>query len=265
MSPSEDGAPFNPEFRKGRELLLSGMGVGFGLTGALLPNEPRSVPTAGLNPADISLSLDRSRVGNRSVDSDQASDWTRNAAVLLPFMIGLAVTPQSHRWKNFARRTAVYGETFLLSQGLTLLLKSALGRPRPFVYLAEGVRPDDSGYDVARERAFRSMPSGHSSSAWTGAGLAMTEHWLSRPQAGNLERFGIGFAAGALAAATSSLRSSAGQHFPTDVVAGAGIGLVSGVIVPVLHRGEGRAPISRAWPHMAGGFAGVVVGIVLGG
>ena len=172
---------FYPDYRKGREITLAGVGAGSLVTGLLVSVDFPDVPAQGLDLADIAWSVDRGVVGNNSVAADAASSWARSAAVVFPFALGLAIGQEDGRWRGFGHRSLVYAETFLISQGVTLLGKTTLGRARPFAYLSAQERPDDPAYDVSRERTFYSMPSGHSSSAWTGAALGMTEHLLRRP------------------------------------------------------------------------------------
>jgi len=69
---------------------------------------------------------------------------------------------------------------------------------------------------------------------------------------------------------TSTLRVSAGKHFPSDVLAGGAIGMASGVLVPMVHlyaTPAGRRaphPSGRAWLQALGGMtAGIVTGILI--
>jgi membrane-associated phospholipid phosphatase len=254
-----------PELSLKREIIVSGLGAGLFATGLLLPSSTRTVPAGGLDPAEISLGIDRHVVGNKGIRSNTASAWTRNTAMAMSFVLGFVLAEPGHRWDGFGPRTAVYAETLLFSQGVTLMGKAAGERPRPYAYMPESERPDDPIYDVTQARTFRSMPSGHSSSAWTGAGIAMTEELLSRPNAHWAERFAVGFVGGGLAGATAALRLTAGQHFPTDVIAGSGIGLVTGVAIPLLHRGDRPMPPLKSWLEVLGGAAaGTVVGVIAG-
>ena len=255
---------FYPELQKAREIGLAGLGVGLVTAGILLPVDYVDVPLQGLDPGEIAWGVDRDVISNRSSRADVTSDWTRNAALAFPFVLALVTAAPGERWGGFGQRTAVYAETILLSQGSTLLGKAAFGRPRPFAYRSVDQREGTAANDISRERTFRSMPSGHSSSAWTGAAIGMTEHLLLRPEASWVERAGVGFVAGALAGTTSALRVAAGQHFPSDVLAGAGIGVVTGVTVPLLHRGQQPLPGARAWMEMgAGALGGTLVGILV--
>ena len=255
---------FRPELRKKREIILSGIGAGLLVTGVLVSPASGNVPSQGLDPADIAWSVDRGVVGNLSVDAHTNSDWTRNLALVFPFVVALATSQGDDRWQDYGRRGFVYAEALLMSQGVTVLGKTTLGRARPFAYLPEAERPDHPAYDVSLARTLRSMPSGHSSSAWMGAALAMTDHLLSRPEVGWLERAAVGFLGGALAGATSALRVEGGQHFPSDVLVGAGIGIATGISVPLLHRGEHSIPSSEAWLQMMGGaLVGTLFGVVV--
>ena len=252
-----------PDLRKGREITLSGVGAGLLVTGLLLPANHPPVPPQGSDPSEIAWSVDRNIVGNHSRAADVTGDWTRDAALLFPLGLAFAMGQEGERWHGFSRSSLVWAETILMSQGLTWLGKAIVGRARPFSYLPESQRPNTPSYDVSTERTFASMPSGHSSSAWAGAALGMTTHLLQRPQASWFERAGVGFLGGMLAGATSTMRVEAGQHFPTDVVVGALLGISTGVTIPLLHRGEQRIRTDAVWQMVGGGVAGTLVGVML--
>jgi membrane-associated phospholipid phosphatase len=254
-----------PSFERTREITTGAFGVGMMGAGFLINIEVQPVPVEGLDPSTIKLSVDRNIVGNRSTSAKTASDWTRNAALLMPWALAALTGPDGDRWHAMGPRMGVWAETFFVSMGATALGKAAFSRPRPFAYLPSDQRPDDAAYDLSQERAFVSMPSGHASAAWTATGLAMTEHLLYRPDAHWLERVSVGFLGGALAASTSTMRVEAGQHFPTDVIAGSALGLMSGVTVPLLHRGSLPLPSGSALLQMSGSaLAGSLIAILIG-
>ncbi len=268
LAPSADSLAIQPRqsypvLRKGREITLSGVGAGLLATGLIVSADVLNVPPQGFDLSEIAWSADRDIVGNRSRAANAAGDWTRDASLLFPLALALGAGREGERWHDFSRSSLVYAETILLSQGLTWLGKSTIGRARPFAYLPTSERPGNAHYDVSTDRAFASMPSGHSSSAWAGAALGMTMHLLQRPQASWVERAGVGFLGGALAGATSTLRVEAGQHFPSDVLVGAGIGVVTGVTVPMLHRGDQSIPTKGVLQMVGGGLAGTFVGVLI--
>jgi len=250
-----------PDLHGWREAGLSALGTGLLLSGHFTDVRYRAVPAAGYDPLRIDWSVDRGEVGDLSPGASTASNWTRNAAIAFPLAMSLATSPGGARTSGLARTAVVQGEAMLISGGLTMLGKKLLGRARPYAYVPALARPDGSSYDATQERTFVSMPSGHSATAWTGAAMGLTEYMLNRPVAPWWERAAVGFAGGALAGATSALRVEAGQHFPSDVLAGAGLGIAVGVTVPLLHRGDRRIPSPKSWLQMTGG---VLVGSFLG-
>lgn len=260
-SDSASSKATQPALHGWREAGLTAAGASLLFSGALTNVRFRDVPAEGLNPLGLDFRFDRGSVGDLHPGASRMSDWTRNAAVAFPFALSLATSPGGTRTRGLARTAVVHAEAMLISQGLTLLGKKMLGRPRPYAYVPALDRPDGTSYDVTLDRTFVSMPSGHASSAWAGAALGLTEYMLSRPEAAWWERAGVGFVGGALAGATSALRVEAGQHFPSDVLAGAGIGIGVGVAVPLLHRGDRPIPGARSWLEMTGG---VLVGTLLG-
>lgn len=247
-----------------QETAFLGAGAVALTAGSLIDVDLRVVPSQGLDPGEIAWSVDRNIVGNISLDADDLSDWTRTVAIAYPLVLGWITETPGQRWRGFGRRSVVYAETFLVSQGVTAVAKTTIGRARPYAYLPEEQRPSTRTYDVDETRTFYSMPSGHASSSWTAASLAMTEHLLTRPEAVWWERFGVGFVGGVLAGGTSALRVEAGQHFPSDVLLGSTIGIASGVFVPLLHRGDTPLPAAHDWLQMAGGaVAGTLVGFLV--
>lgn len=260
-SDSASSVATRPDLHGWREAGLSVLGTGLLLSGQYAHVRFRDVPADGYDPLQIDWSLDRGAVGDLHPGASNVSNWTRNAAIAFPFAVSLATSPGGARTSGLARTAVVHAETMLISQGLTLLGKKLLGRARPYAYVPALARPDGSSYDVTGNHTFVSMPSGHASSAWTGAAMGLTEYMLNRPEAAWWERAAVGFAGGALAGATSALRVEAGQHFPSDVLAGAGIGVAVGVSVPLLHRGNRSIPSLGSWLEMTGG---VLVGALLG-
>lgn len=244
-------------------LSLAAVGKGMDVT-------PRHVPPAGLDRGDVHWSFDRSSIGKRDTRALSASDDARDAAVAYPVAVAFFSQPSGTRFTGTLARAVLYQEAMLLAGGTVLLIKGSADRPRPYTYLPLGGRPGDPAYDVTSREAFRSMPSGHASTAFCGAAFAMTDHLLSRPDAGWLERTAVPFAGGVMAGMTAALRVEAGVHFPSDVIAGGLIGASSGVAVPLAHRyllaGGRRAPgpSGHDWAlAVTGLLAGVGTGVLV--
>ena len=139
---------------------------------------------------------------------------------------------------------AMYGEALLFQSGLVFMLKSLVARTRPFVYNDNPAIPPEAKLIVYARRSF---PSAHAATSFTSAVFLGTVYSKLNP--GSSASPWIW--AGGLAAAglTGTFRTLGGQHFATDVLAGAAIGALTGWLVPALHRQEktddGTAPEAR--------------------
>lgn len=130
-----------------------------------------------------------------------------------------------------------YFATLLIFSFLAVrLLKIGVGRPRPFLGADLGCRP------LSLEARYHSFPSGHTSDAF--AAVVPTLRW-ARP--GLLPGLLKG-AVVSLAAAISASRVMLGQHYATDVVAGAALALGGSLLVTRL--------LERWLPTQAGGARG---------
>ena len=109
-------------------------------------------------------------------------------------------------WDNLWEGAEVFGVNALLTSGMKLLV----GRQRP-------------------GGGTHSFPSGHTSSAFAAASLI-------NDNSGGV----LGVSAYGLAAMTGYSRMEAGRHYPSDVLAGAAIGILSAQILDHLHWGNGQ-------------------------
>lgn len=250
-----------PTFRIRREVAIAAVGSAALLGSALTPLAPPDVPRGGFDPANLRWSVDRQAVRSPRAAAMVRSDVMVAAATLLPLAVVASWDSSTPRWERLARTAALHAEVLLVAHGTVLLTKRLVARPRPCTYLPEPIRSGGGHCDVRETRTFQSMPSGHASSAWSGATMALTEQLLNRPHAGWVERAGVGALGGMLATTTSVLRVSAGEHFASDVLLGSGIGILTGVTLPILHRGERPWP---SWSAVLQGAGGLVVGSVAG-
>jgi membrane-associated phospholipid phosphatase len=257
----------HPEFRAVLDvpLLASGatlIGISTGMS-----ITRKYVPPEGLDPNDIHWSVDRKSIGEHRPRADTDSDYFRDLTVAYPMVLAFIYQPSGSRISGTLRRSVVYLEAILIAEGVSRIMKKATDRPRPFCYLPAEERPDGPMYDVTVDEAFQSMPSGHATISFCGAGFAIADHLITRPQASWQERAGISLLGGFLASLTAGMRVDGGQHFPSDTIVGGLIGTASGVAVPLVHRYVGsdgqKAPLPsrRAWLQA---LAGEAVGIVAG-
>jgi undecaprenyl-diphosphatase len=156
----------------------------------------------------------------------------------------------------------MYAETISLTEMLTDITKIAVRRPRPIDYvncypLTPANQANCSGTDLQL-----SFYSGH---AATTAAITATATYLAFSRSGPRSvrpwlTLGIGTA---ITGFVSYERVRSGNHFPTDVIAGAMAGAAVGVLVPHLHRHKEEAP--PVWIGVApapGGGGSVTLGAV---
>lgn len=138
--------------------------------------------------------------------------------------LALFVTDKSE-WGIWA---VMYAESVLWANGLKEALKFSVSRARPYMYF------DGAPEDKIKDGDYlKSFPSGHTTMAFNGAVFASYTFSKYFPES----KWKIPVIAGSLtlATATAVQRVLSGNHFVTDVLAGAAIGSFTGFIVPFLH------------------------------
>lgn len=159
---------------------------------------------------------------------DVASDVLEITLLVYPFAvdsIGVALIGDRNP-KVFGQLTLVQAQAFAWSSFLTSGMKVAARRQRPFAQEC----PDGPACSDDTNRSFFS---GHTSIAFTSAGLTCAAHL-------HLQLYGrVGDALACattltLASATGLFRIMADEHWATDVIVGAGVGLFSGWLLPWL-------------------------------
>jgi len=182
---------------------------------ACLPN----CSAAGIN------AFDRGALGLYSPTARQAADVAVLSLAAMPLVLDL-VDSGGDGWLTDA---VLFGQTLVLTQGSTQLVKLATRRNAPFVY------DDDVPLDVRLEDrdGSRSFWSGHAATAFAAATFYSVTFWKRHPRS-PWRWFVIG-AGGALASSVALLKLHAGYHYPSDLLAGAAAGIGTGLFVPIVH------------------------------
>ncbi len=121
------------------------------------------------------------------------------------------------------------GEAIILSGIVTGGIKGFVGRARP--YASPGKPGDFRLMSGVTDGARQSFPSGHATAVFAFASAMDHELRLSHPDAARW----AGPALYAAAALTGYARMHADKHWASDVVMGAGIGVVSGRVIARYH------------------------------
>lgn len=122
----------------------------------------------------------------------------------------------------------MYAETLLIANGIKEWLKIKVDRARPYMYF------DDYPQDKVDDGDWNcSFPSGHTTMAFACAAFTSYVYNLYYPE--SKSRFAVLGATFGLAAVTGGLRMASGNHYFSDVFAGAVIGTICGFVVPYMH------------------------------
>ncbi|MCA9527342.1 MAG: phosphatase PAP2 family protein [Myxococcales bacterium] len=155
----------------------------------------------------------------------------------------LALQTEPTPWTDLG----LYAESAFFALTFTQLAKAGFRRPRPYTYL------DGAPLETASDSAL-SFFSGHTAAAFALAGTS--SYFAVTRQDSDLVKAGVIVGTGSLAFLTAWLRVTSRKHFVTDVLAGALVGTATGVLVPHLHRDDGKARVDAApaMLRLGGGF-----------
>ncbi|HEY8086941.1 MAG TPA: phosphatase PAP2 family protein [Polyangiaceae bacterium] len=220
------------------DITLTGAGAGVSALLSLI------LSTGEIKPLGVSsgdsyrlLSIDRIAV-TQTIDPHAAlySDIGLYSAVGFAVLDSL-LSSQRDGWDAALVDAVMYAESISLTEALTDVTKIAVRRPRPIDYINCG-SPSSSGCSSTDLEL--SFFSGH---AATVGDITATATYLAFVRSPHTARPWITLGVGtALTAFVSYERVRSGNHFPTDVVAGALAGAAIGVLVPHLHRHGSDAP-----------------------
>ena len=147
---------------------------------------------------NLDFDIAERRNNRRPTFHTSADDYLRYVPFIALYGYELFGIKGKHNLKD---KTSLVLLTVVISLGSTKILKTVVDKERP------------NGYD------FKSFPSGHAATAFTGAELINQEY-------GDLSPW-YSIAGYTVASATSILRIYSNDHWFSDVVAGAGVGILS--------------------------------------
>jgi membrane-associated phospholipid phosphatase len=125
----------------------------------------------------------------------------------------------------------LHGETLLVAAGLLGMAKQAASRVRPYVRrCGAGIDPELN--DCHGSNQYRSFFSGHTSQTFAAAGVTCMFHAYMPIHGGGASDRAACATGLVLASATGLFRIMGDQHYMSDVLAGAAVGLSVGLFVP---------------------------------
>ena len=212
--------------------------------------------TGEIRPQQISPNFDRSNllwIDRHSIPSHPSkSAGTLSSAGLGAAIAFGVVDPVLSGFREQSLQTgfvdaALYAESMSITFAVTSMVKLTVRRPRPRAYIDAEAHRNDPTYSNLSTDSELSFFSGHASMT---AAVGATASYLAFARSTESTRPWITLGvATALTTFVSIERVRAGQHFPTDVIAGSLAGAGIGIIVPHLHR-ESDVEQRRVWIGM---------------
>ncbi|WP_437317721.1 phosphatase PAP2 family protein [Sorangium sp. So ce385] len=187
------------------------------------------------------------------IRSDRQRETARDASdLLLTLMTNhLAVDALLVTWWGHGRGSVAWEiamidiEALAFNAALNGVVAGLTSRERP--YRAGCTGPEEQqDHDCRGSKRYRSFFSGHSSTAFTAAGLVCSHH-AHLPLYGGGAPDALACAASlGTATAVATLRVVSDQHFATDALTGAAVGALTGFGLPWLLHYRGGAPASTS-------------------
>lgn len=265
---------WNPKWARMRTAELVGVGVvaAGALPFAVIPSLGHSLNSrSGFDEAARGVLRLRTPVARNT--ARDISDLLLTVSITYPFFVdALAAAYLKHNSPDVASQMVQMDlEALAVNAFLSSMVSNLTGRERPYGRLC-AADPAHQSFDCSSTSRDRSFFSGHSSTAFTSAGLVCSHHL-------HFDLFGGG-APDALACVTSllaagttaSLRVLADQHYLSDVLVGSAVGAAMGFGLPwllhyrgggtgsILPGGTGTRPGSVTWTLAPGPLGGTVFG-----
>jgi undecaprenyl-diphosphatase len=233
------------------------LGAGWAVLSTLI------IGTGEIRPQQIDPSFDTQKL--LPIDRDAVNQTLdKNAPTLSNIGLGVAVgyafiDPVLSGVREHSARTTlvdglIYAEAIAITDGLTNLSKLAVRRPRPIAYIdfaaCKAKHPTASTQrlsivcDNTSTDSALSFVSGHASTSGAVWGVATYLAFARSPHSWRPWVTLLGGAA--ITTFVSFERVRAGDHFPTDVIAGSFLGAGVGVLTAHLHRDQSH-PMKPMW------------------
>lgn len=198
--------------------------AGFGTWGALHLAQPDLVDTpCPCTPGQVNA-FDRVAVGGHSTFAEPVA----NAFAISALGVSLLAPVVANEGESWAEDSLLILQSIALAGTLTELSKIAVGRPYPYMH-GPAPYPEQNGDGVN----YASFWSGHTATPMAAAVTAA--RLISMRDPDSPWRWVAWIVGPSLALGSGVAQIVASNHYPTDVIAGAGVGVGVGLLIPWLH------------------------------
>ncbi|HER39791.1 MAG TPA: phosphatase PAP2 family protein, partial [Salinimicrobium catena] len=223
------------------------IGVGLGLNGLgfklIQDKEPLTAQElASISKEDVP-GFDRWAAGNYSKRADDISYYPFYGSFAVPFIMMLTDDYRPHA----GQISVLFIETMATTGAFYTITAGAVNRSRPLVYNED--LPDELRSEAGARRSFFA---GHT--AATAAATFFAAKVFNDFNPNSAARPYVWTAAALVPAWVGYLRLEGGKHFLSDNIIGYGIGALSGILIPELHKKED--PNFTFFPTMGADYQG---------
>ena len=210
----------------GREIAIFSGGIILGIVNSKLIDNKKPISNEELqNLSKKNLNaFDRGAVNNWSPSSAEWSNVLLITAIASPLLLFTSSAVRN----DAGTFSTMYLQNILTTNSVSHLPKGLISRYRPYVY-NEDV-PDEIRQNVDATHSFFSA---HTSVSFASAVFLSITFNKYNPDS-NLTPY-IWATSLLLSSAVGYLRYASGNHFPTDIIAGAIVGSVVGFLIPLIH------------------------------
>lgn len=211
---------FNYNLSFSKECLFLSGGLSLNLLGSHLLSRVDPPDSRLLNEANLPW-FDRFAIYCDNQFTDNVSDITLIMSIVLPAISTLQADSKADKHKG----VLLYLESVLLTNGVTHIVKALVHRARPYAYRRSQEELDSN--------AAQSFISGHTSLAFNGAMTAgMLFQSYQNDSKWNTPVWILGIS---LATSTGIFRITSGNHFLSDVIVGALVGIITSCLIMNTH------------------------------
>ena len=215
-----------------KDIIIGSVSLGLTVSSMFIKRSENAVSESDILSRDSVNAFDRGLMFEYNKPTDILSDITVYGLLAMPVLSLAGNFKDSNAWVTYG---VMYGESLLFVLGTAEFFKNTILRYRPYNYFGDVPAGNESDY-------FKSFPSRHTAFAFMSAGFVTSTFFAEYP--GSLWKVPLCAAAYTLAAGVGIGRIFSGNHFASDVLAGAAIGSLYGYLIPRLHLRKKQDSIS---------------------
>ena len=208
-----------------KDLIIASASLGLSVSSLFINHSANTASKDGFPfPKGSVNTFDRSLMYEYNKTLDIASDFVLYGLMAMPLLSPLAGNiKDGNTWAMYG---IMYAESILLVFGTCELFKNSITRYRSYCYFGDVPSGKDADY-------YKSFPSRHTAFAFMSAGFLTSTFITEYPD--SPWRIPLSIASYSLAAGVGAGRIFSGNHYISDVLAGAALGSVYGYLIPWLH------------------------------